>query len=54
MLAKNIGCRACRAHHRGLFTTAMDMLNHLLASQASSTGPHAPTLTLLHMIDVRP
>jgi len=33
MLAKIIGCRACQANHRVLFTTAMDMLNHLLASQ---------------------
>jgi len=33
MLAKIIACRACQANHRVLFTTAMDMLNHLLASQ---------------------
>lgn len=33
MLAKIIGWRACQANHRVLFTTAMDMLNHLLASQ---------------------
>lgn len=32
-LAKIIGSRACQANHRVLFTTAMDMLNHLLASQ---------------------
>ena len=32
-LAKAIGWRACQAHHRVLFTTAMDMLNHLNASQ---------------------
>jgi DNA replication protein DnaC len=32
-LAKIIGWRACQANHRVLFTTAMDMLNHLLASQ---------------------
>lgn len=33
MLAKIIGWRACQANQRVLFTTAMDMLNHLLASQ---------------------
>jgi DNA replication protein DnaC len=33
-LAKILGWRACQANHRVLFTTAMDMLNHLLASQA--------------------
>lgn len=32
-LAKIIGWRACQAMQRVLFTTAMDMLNHLLASQ---------------------
>ena len=32
-LAKIIGWRACQARYRVLFTTAMDMLNHLLASQ---------------------
>jgi DNA replication protein DnaC len=32
-LAKIIGWRACQANQRVLFTTAMDMLNHLLASQ---------------------
>ena len=32
-LAKIIAWRACRANQRVLFTTAMDMLNHLLASQ---------------------
>ena len=32
-LAKIVGWRACQANHRVLFTTAMDMLNHLLASQ---------------------
>jgi len=32
-LAKIIGWRACQAKQRVLFTTAMDMLNHLLASQ---------------------
>jgi len=32
-LAKIIGSRACQANQRVLFTTAMDMLNHLLASQ---------------------
>jgi DNA replication protein DnaC len=32
-LAKVIGWRACQANQRVLFTTAMDMLNHLLASQ---------------------
>jgi len=31
-LAKIIGWRACQANQRVLFTTAMDMLNHLLAS----------------------
>ncbi len=33
-LAKIVGWRACQANRRVLFTTAMDMLNHLLASQA--------------------
>jgi DNA replication protein DnaC len=37
MLAKIIGWRACQANHRVLFTTAMDMLNHLLASQVDHT-----------------
>lgn len=32
-LCKIIGWRACQANQRVLFTTAMDMLNHLLASQ---------------------
>jgi DNA replication protein DnaC len=32
-LAKIIAWRACQARQRVLFTTAMDMLNHLLASQ---------------------
>ena len=32
-LAKVIGWRACQANQRVLFTTAMDMLNHLIASQ---------------------
>lgn len=32
-LAKIIGWRACQANQRVLFTTAMDMLNHLLSSQ---------------------
>jgi DNA replication protein DnaC len=32
-LAKIIGWRACQGNQRVLFTTAMDMLNHLLASQ---------------------
>ena len=32
-LAKIIGWRACQANQRVLFATAMDMLNHLLASQ---------------------
>jgi len=32
-LAKVIAWRACRANQRVLFTSAMDMLNHLLASQ---------------------
>ena len=32
-LAKIIGWRACQANQRVLFTTAMDMLNHLHASQ---------------------
>ena len=32
-LAKIIAWRACQANRRVLFTTAMDMLNHLLASQ---------------------
>lgn len=32
-LAKIIGWRACQANQRVLFTTAMDMINHLLASQ---------------------
>jgi DNA replication protein DnaC len=33
ILAKIIGWRACQANVRVFFTTAMDMLNHLLASQ---------------------
>ena len=33
LLAKIIGWRACQGNQRVLFTTAMDMLNHLLASQ---------------------
>jgi DNA replication protein DnaC len=32
-LARIIAWRACQANQRVLFTTAMDMLNHLLASQ---------------------
>lgn len=32
-LAKILGWRTCQANQRVLFTTAMDMLNHLLASQ---------------------
>jgi DNA replication protein DnaC len=32
-LAKIIAWRACQTNQRVLFTTAMDMLNHLLASQ---------------------
>jgi DNA replication protein DnaC len=32
-LAKVVGWKACKANQRVLFTTAMDMLNHLLASQ---------------------
>ena len=32
-LAKILAWRACQANRRVLFTTAMDMLNHLLASQ---------------------
>src|SRR6202453_979697 len=32
-LAKIVGWRACQANQRVLVTTAMDMLNHLLASQ---------------------
>jgi DNA replication protein DnaC len=32
-LAKILGWKACKANQRVLFTTAMDMLNHLLASQ---------------------
>lgn len=33
MLARIIGWRACHSNQRVLFTTAMDMLNHLLAAQ---------------------
>jgi DNA replication protein DnaC len=33
-LAKIIASRICQANQRVLFTTAMDMLNHLLAAQA--------------------
>ena len=33
-LAKIIAWRSCQANQRVLFTTAMDMLNHLLAAQA--------------------
>ena len=36
-LAKVIGWRACQANQRVLFTTAMDMLNHLNASQVDNT-----------------
>jgi len=36
-LAKIIGWRACQARQRVLFTTAMDMLNQLLASQVDSS-----------------
>lgn len=36
-LAKVIGWRSCQANRRVLFTTAMDMLNHLLASQADNS-----------------
>jgi DNA replication protein DnaC len=32
-LARVFGWKACQANHRILFTTAMDMLNHLLAAQ---------------------
>jgi chromosomal replication initiation ATPase DnaA len=32
-LSKIVGWRACQSNQRVLFTTAMDMLNHLLASQ---------------------
>jgi len=32
-LARILGWRACQANVRVLFTTAMAMLNHLLASQ---------------------
>jgi DNA replication protein DnaC len=32
-LSKIIGWRACQAHQRVLFTTAMDMLNQLSAAQ---------------------
>jgi DNA replication protein DnaC len=32
-LARVFGWKACQANQRVLFTTAMDMLNHLLASQ---------------------
>jgi len=32
-LARIFGWKACQENHRVLFTTAMDMLNHLLASQ---------------------
>ena len=32
-LAKIVGWRTCQANQRVVFTTAMDMLNHLLASQ---------------------
>jgi DNA replication protein DnaC len=33
VLSKIIGWRICQANQRILFTTDMDMLNHLLASQ---------------------
>jgi len=36
-LAKIIGWKACRVNQRVLFTTAMDMLNHLLASQVDQS-----------------
>ncbi len=41
-LAKIIGWRACQANQRVLFTTAMDMLNHLLASQVDHSLVRAP------------
>jgi DNA replication protein DnaC len=37
MLARIIAARACHANRRVLFTTAMDMLNQLLASQVDHT-----------------
>jgi DNA replication protein DnaC len=37
MLARIIGWRACQSNQRVLFTTAMDMLNHLLAAQVDHT-----------------
>jgi len=37
LLAKIIGWRACQANVRVFFTTAMDMLNHLLASQVDQS-----------------
>lgn len=36
-LAKVVGWRACQANYRVLFTTAMDMLNQLLASQVDQS-----------------
>ena len=36
-LAKIITWRACQANQRVLFTSAMDMLNHLLASQVDKS-----------------
>ena len=36
--AKVIGWRACQANQRALFTAAMDMLNHLNASQVEAAG----------------
>ena len=37
-LAKLVAWRACQANQRVLFTTAMDMLNHLLASQVDHSS----------------
>jgi DNA replication protein DnaC len=57
-LAKIIGWRACQANQRVLFTTAMDMLNHLLASQVDHSLIRKlrtytePTLLIVELCDV--
>lgn len=52
-LARVVGWRACQANHRVLFTTAMDMLNQLSASQVDHSlvrklrGYTEPTLLIV-------
>ena len=59
-LAKIVGWRACQANRRVLFTTAMDMLNHLLASQVDHSLVHKledytePTLLIVDELGYLP